>query len=296
MIKPALFAFSGACVTAAAYFSGACPSMLAATQLTIYSAVYGLRPIAKTANVDHFQSYVALGTFLFLSKLFEYWTLHLAGPLASQAAFFPVPLVLLCARHAFPDAGSFELDKWEIAMNTLLVAAIPILATARPEPGPSGIATALAATVATGMYSVGYNIAMQKHTEKSVTDVRALVYLNGALLAIVVCLYSFELPKSYLGFGFFVVACFAHAAARKWHDAKEGSKGDEKFAGEWNAVRAFLVVTWAWMTEWQGILVVYALAVAIRAYYFSGRKRRLVDVSASDARISNLIDAEEGGE
>lgn len=275
MLKPALFALTGAGITASAYFSNTCPSTLAATQLSIYSLVYGLKPILNApAHVEQFYSYIAIGTFLFLSKLFEYWTLSLAGPLMSQVAFFPVPLIALGIGRIFPQVWHFELDRWELGMQFLFLSLFPVFALARPEPGGAGIMTALVTTIATGTYTVAYSIAMTKYTDRSVVEVRALVYFMAALLAIAMGIYSIELPGNYLGFGLFAVACFAHVIIRKWHDANEGKIGGEKFAGEWSAVRAFLVLSWAWLHEWEGIVILFIAAIALHAYYFKGRRQR----------------------
>lgn len=280
MLKPALFAITGAAITASAYFSRACPPLLAAAQLFAYAIVYCVNPVASApARAEQFFGYVSVGAFLYFAKFFEYWTLGLAGPLARQAAFFPVPLVLSFGARAFPDSWNEEyhaLNRWEIALQALFLALMPTFALARPEPGALGALTAAIAWIATGAYSVTSVIVTQKDTGKSVVDVRANAYASAAAIALLGGAYSISAPPSYLWLGLFVSACLAHAAVRKWHEADEGAKGggDGEFPGEWSALRAALVLTWAWLVEWQGVLVLYLAAVALQAYFFRSRRRR----------------------
>lgn len=291
MIKPFAFAATGAVVTLAAYFSGACPPLLTALQLAAYAIVYGAKPVAtpSSGRVENFYEYASVGAFLYFAKFYEYWTLGVAGPLARQAAFFPIPLILAAFVRAFSDAGRYELSRAEIAIYSAMIALIPLFALVRPIPSPLGIPVALLALPLAGLHAATWKLIVDKHTEKSAIDVRARVYLAGLAIAVALGFFFFaqrgSRPRSYLWLATFVAACFAHAAARKWHDSEEEKKR-QRFADEWSALRAALTLTWAWTSENRAAMLAYAAAVALQAYMFRRRGRAIASETESLAFCS----------
>jgi hypothetical protein len=276
MLKLVLIAFSGAAVTAFAHFSGACPAILAAGQLAACSVVYGFKARAKNppSTLELYQSYVTLAVCLFLSKLFDYWTLALAGPLASQAVFFSLPLAFF-ALTRLSASKPFALDRLELAMQVALFTVAPVLTLARADPVGWGILTALACLATTACYSSLFASALNKFAYAPVVNLRALTYAHAFVLAAVVSVYSMQRPASLPFFFLFVAAAGGHAAARKWYDSDEGSTG-KPFAGEWGGARAALALCWAWYlyVGRSAPLVVFSLAAALYAYFFNRRSRR----------------------
>lgn len=273
MLKPALFALTGAAVTVSAVFSEASPALLAATQLAIYAVVYLARKgVGVPAQLDHYHGYVSAGTFLFASKLLEYWTLCLAGPLASQGAFLPIPAVMAWVSHAFPSETKYKLTFRDSLMMAALALAVPVFAAVRPEPAPLGILTAFGAMLASGLYAAFSGAMLDGYTDKTLPDVRAAIYAHAAILAAIVCVFATR-TRPNLVFICFALSCAAHAIVRRWYDVTDGSK-NERMPGEWRSARALLTLTWAWLHEFWGVMVAFAVAAAVHAYFFRSRRER----------------------
>ena len=276
MLKPALFAVTGALVIFSAWLSKATPSTLTAGQLCAMALVYGIMPLQKPpADIKHYHEYLSVGALLFLSKLFSYWVLCISGPLVGQAAFFVVPITIFAFGYAFSNSYSFDLDKVEIALQVLQVIVVIVLVFARTDFNPIGAVLALVTTIISGFYSAASTIFISKEVDHGVVVIRALVYSNAAIFALIVWAYTFEIPEKILPFALFLAASFMHALIRKWHDTEEGANGT-KFSGEWSALRAILVLTFAWSTDWIGSLLVFTLATLMHAYYSRHRRERLL--------------------
>lgn len=292
MLKPALIVVTGAATTAAAHFSGARPSLLAMTQLIACFAVYAFKSVPEsTTQIEHFHGFVSVGAFLFLSKFFEYWTMALAGPLTSQVAFLSMPIALYVFSRTFPYAHEpAEMDRPEIAMQMLFLAAIPILALTRDIPNGWGILTALATLATTSFYVAFYSVLIKVHSDKPVIGVRASVYLAASIFAGIVDLYSLSRPTSLPFYALFALSAASHAVARKWYDATDGSRATRP-AGEWNSLRSLLALTWAWYLyrERSGALIFYGVAIAFHAFFFYRGRIKAKGARADQADLDGVL-------
>lgn len=270
-MKPAYVALSGAFVVAFATFSNAYPATLAFLQLIVNVVVFSISPKGRNtfpANFSAWSQALTAGTLLYLSKLSFYWTLSVAGPLASQATFFSIKgIVYLLTREFSNDFESeryFVLETKNVISFTILFAVPIVLSYVYGNP-IGGVLSTLSGVV-TAVYVLSMDFTMAKQSGTNVSDVRTVVFASAAVLSLVSAVYSSECPSANVRDVFvligFVIASAVHAANKKFLDASPAGKIPDWSRG----ARAALALTWTWSFESLASQIIYAIALLPYAY------------------------------